>query len=172
MQTGRLAQQVLTMQEMVFQEGIHRPAPSHVICAALHVLIGPAACCLVTAQVFLDISIKGQHIGRILISLFAKTSPRAAENFRQLCTGEAGVVPPGHEGAGSRYHLKAGVCISLLPGLLMIKHWVMQMSLEVTRRTLQLQRDAVRARCSNACAHICSASHASFHAGHSFLPHH
>jgi hypothetical protein len=75
-------------------------------CASVGTWYSSSTCYL--PQVFLDISIKGEHVGRILISLFAKTSPRAAENFRQLCTGEAGVVPPGHEGAGSRYHLKAG----------------------------------------------------------------
>ena len=41
--------------------------------------------------------------------LFPDISPRAAENFRQLCTGEAGVVPTspeGREGAGKPYHFK------------------------------------------------------------------
>jgi hypothetical protein len=37
--------------------------------------------------VYLDVAIKGRHIGRILIVLFTKESPRAAENFRALCTG-------------------------------------------------------------------------------------
>jgi peptidyl-prolyl isomerase D len=42
--------------------------------------------------VYLDVAIKGKHVGRILIVLFTKDSPRAAENFRALCTGR--FVPP------------------------------------------------------------------------------
>lgn len=38
--------------------------------------------------VFLDLSIKKQHVGRVEIVLFSDTSPLASENFRQLCTGE------------------------------------------------------------------------------------
>eukprot|EP00798_Chlamydomonas_sp_ICE-L_P031087 gene31087-6213_t len=56
--------------------------------------------------VFLDVAIKGKPIGRIKILLFAKDSPRAAENFRALCTGEKGVVPSGRQGAGKSYHFK------------------------------------------------------------------
>lgn len=44
--------------------------------------------------------------GRIEIVLFPDTSPRAAENFRRLCTGEAGVVPHGRPGAGRRLWLR------------------------------------------------------------------
>ena len=40
--------------------------------------------------------------------LFTDISPRSAENFRQLCTGEAGTVPTGQgrEGEGKAYHFK------------------------------------------------------------------
>lgn len=38
--------------------------------------------------VFFDISIGGQPAGRIKMELFADTTPKTAENFRQLCTGE------------------------------------------------------------------------------------
>jgi peptidyl-prolyl isomerase D len=37
--------------------------------------------------VYLDVAIKGKPVGRIHLVLFTKQSPRAAENFRQLCTG-------------------------------------------------------------------------------------
>mmetsp|Transcript_44655 Transcript_44655/g.113025 ORF Transcript_44655/g.113025 Transcript_44655/m.113025 type:complete len:391 (-) Transcript_44655:100-1272(-) len=57
-------------------------------------------------MVWLDISIKGRYVGRVTIVLFNKESPRAAENYRQLITGERGVAPAGHEGAGKPYHLK------------------------------------------------------------------
>lgn len=38
--------------------------------------------------VFLDISIAGNPMGRLKIEIFADVVPRAAENFRQFCTGE------------------------------------------------------------------------------------
>jgi len=41
-------------------------------------------------RVFFDISIGGTAAGRIEFELFADVTPRTAENFRQLCTGEAG----------------------------------------------------------------------------------
>ncbi|KAL6773862.1 CYN52B [Auxenochlorella protothecoides x Auxenochlorella symbiontica] len=56
--------------------------------------------------VFLDVAIKGTPQGRIEAVLFPDVSPRSAENFRQLCTGEKGTVPEGREGAGMAYHFK------------------------------------------------------------------
>ena len=53
-----------------------------------------------------QVAIKGTYIGRMEFVLFAKQSPRAAESFRLMCTGEAGVAPEGHEGAGKPYHFK------------------------------------------------------------------
>lgn len=41
-------------------------------------------------QVYLDISIGGQHAGRIRIMLRADVVPKTAENFRALCTHEKG----------------------------------------------------------------------------------
>ncbi len=40
---------------------------------------------------FFDVTIGGQAAGKIVFELFADAAPRTAENFRQLCTGEAGV---------------------------------------------------------------------------------
>ena len=57
-------------------------------------------------RVFFDIEIDGQPVGRIVFVLYATEAPRAAENFRALCTGEKGIVPRGHEGAGKPYHFK------------------------------------------------------------------
>lgn len=37
--------------------------------------------------VYLDIAIKGNYVGRVKIVLFKNEAPRAAENFRALCTG-------------------------------------------------------------------------------------
>lgn len=45
---------------------------------------------VVTALVFLDITIGGKSAGRIEIELFGKIAPKTTENFRALCTGEKG----------------------------------------------------------------------------------
>eukprot|EP00343_Euplotes_focardii_P007291 CAMPEP_0205819918 /NCGR_PEP_ID=MMETSP0206-20130828/2433_1 /ASSEMBLY_ACC=CAM_ASM_000279 /TAXON_ID=36767 /ORGANISM="Euplotes focardii, Strain TN1" /LENGTH=172 /DNA_ID=CAMNT_0053114035 /DNA_START=41 /DNA_END=559 /DNA_ORIENTATION=+ len=39
---------------------------------------------------FFDITIGGSPAGRIVFELYADTTPRTAENFRALCTGEKG----------------------------------------------------------------------------------
>ncbi|KAE8390659.1 peptidyl-prolyl cis-trans isomerase H [Aspergillus alliaceus] len=39
--------------------------------------------------VFFDITLGGESLGRIKMELFASTTPRTAENFRQFCTGES-----------------------------------------------------------------------------------
>lgn len=44
----------------------------------------------ITKTVFLDVSIAGEDAGRIEIGLYGDVVPKTAENFRQLCTGEAG----------------------------------------------------------------------------------
>lgn len=43
--------------------------------------------------VYFDVAIKGTHIGRIKMVLFTKEAPRAAENFRALCTGTTTCLP-------------------------------------------------------------------------------
>lgn len=51
--------------------------------------------------VFLDVSIGEHAVGRITLELFADVTPRTAENFRQLCTGEfrKDGKPVGYKGA-------------------------------------------------------------------------
>mgnify|MGYP006159402733 CR=1 FL=1 len=44
----------------------------------------------VTNTVFFDVTIGGEPAGRIEMGLFGGVVPRTAENFRALCTGEAG----------------------------------------------------------------------------------
>ncbi|XP_072296375.1 peptidyl-prolyl cis-trans isomerase D [Eucyclogobius newberryi] len=42
-------------------------------------------------RVFFDVDIGGEKAGRIVLELFADVTPRTAENFRALCTGEKGI---------------------------------------------------------------------------------
>ncbi|MQL85908.1 hypothetical protein Taro_018434 [Colocasia esculenta] len=42
-------------------------------------------------KVFLDMSIGGASASRIVMDLFADVTPKTAESFRELCTGEKGV---------------------------------------------------------------------------------
>jgi hypothetical protein len=57
-------------------------------------------------NVFFDISIGGKPQGRLVMELFADVVPKTAENFRQLCTGEAGVGKSGKplHYKGSKFH--------------------------------------------------------------------
>ncbi|OEL17915.1 Peptidyl-prolyl cis-trans isomerase CYP19-4 [Dichanthelium oligosanthes] len=49
----------------------------------------------VTAKTFFDIQIDGKPAGPIVLGLFGKTVPKAADNLRALCTGEKGVDKQG-----------------------------------------------------------------------------
>ena len=58
----------------------HPPLSTHPLCL-------PCVPCRPCFQVFLDVAIDGQSVGRIELVLFMKESPRAAENMRVLCSG-------------------------------------------------------------------------------------
>jgi len=57
-------------------------------------------------RVFFDITIGGKPTGRVVIELFADATPKTAENFRALCTGEKGVGKQGKplHFKGSTFH--------------------------------------------------------------------
>ncbi len=63
------------------------------------VWIGPLPRC------FLDITISGVPVGRIVVELFANRVPKTAENFRSLCVGDKGNAT-----TGEKLHYK-GSCI-------------------------------------------------------------
>lgn len=46
---------------------------------------------------FFDIAINGVDSGRIVIELFNDVTPKTSENFRKLCTGEAGMGNQGKQ---------------------------------------------------------------------------
>ncbi|GLI80523.1 peptidyl-prolyl cis-trans isomerase H [Penicillium ochrochloron] len=55
--------------------------------------------------VFFDLALAGEALGRIKMELFANTTPKTAENFRQFCTGESKNPkgqPQGYK--GSKFH--------------------------------------------------------------------
>ncbi|KAF7993657.1 hypothetical protein HCN44_010252 [Aphidius gifuensis] len=45
----------------------------------------------VNPRVFFDIEVGGLQMGRIIFELYADKQPKTCENFRALCTGEAGI---------------------------------------------------------------------------------
>ena len=57
-------------------------------------------------HVFFDITIGGQAAGRVTMELYADKTPKTAENFRALCTGEKGVGKSGKplHFKGSSFH--------------------------------------------------------------------
>ena len=57
-------------------------------------------------RVFFDIAIGGKPAGRINMNLYADVTPKTAENFRALCTGEKGVGSQGKplHYQGSSFH--------------------------------------------------------------------
>lgn len=64
-------------------------------------------------KVFLDIEIGGKAKGKLVFRLFSKTTPKTAENFRALCTGEMG---KGKE--GKPLHYKGCKFHRVIPGFM------------------------------------------------------
>merc|ERR1712164_203958 len=70
--------------------------------------------------VFFDMEIGGAPAGRIEFELFADVTPKCAENFRALCTGEKGVGKSGKplHYKGSKFHGENFIKKHNKPGLL------------------------------------------------------
>ncbi|XP_074310418.1 peptidyl-prolyl cis-trans isomerase 1-like [Silene latifolia] len=64
-------------------------------------------------KVFFDITIGATAAGRIVMELYADTTPRTAENFRALCTGEKGVGR-----SGKPLHFKGSAFHRVIPGFM------------------------------------------------------
>jgi peptidylprolyl isomerase len=61
-------------------------------------------------RVFFDITIGGEPAGRIVMELRADVTPKTAENFRALCTGEKGMGR-----AGKPLHYKGSAFHRIIP---------------------------------------------------------
>ncbi|KAJ6824224.1 peptidyl-prolyl cis-trans isomerase-like [Iris pallida] len=64
-------------------------------------------------KVFFDMTIGGAPAGRIVMELYADTTPRTAENFRALCTGEKGTGR-----SGKPIHYKGSPFHCVIPGFM------------------------------------------------------
>ncbi|TXG47719.1 hypothetical protein EZV62_027013 [Acer yangbiense] len=62
-------------------------------------------------RVFFDLSIDGIPAGRMVMELFADSTPITAENFRALCTGEKGIGT-----VGKPLHYKGSTFHRVIPG--------------------------------------------------------
>ncbi|KAE8008699.1 hypothetical protein FH972_005188 [Carpinus fangiana] len=67
-------------------------------------------------KVFFDMEIGNQPAGRIVMELYADTTPRTAENFRALCTGEKG-----NGRSGKPLHYKKSSFHRVVEGLDVVK---------------------------------------------------
>lgn len=65
-------------------------------------------------KVFFDISINNKEAGRIIMTLFNDKTPKTAENFRALCTGEKGIGK-----SGKPLHYKNSIFHRIIPNFML-----------------------------------------------------
>ena len=65
------------------------------------------------AIVYFDMSIGGKAAGRVIFELFSDVTPKCAENFRCLCTGERG-----RGRSGKNLHFKGSSFHRIIPGFM------------------------------------------------------
>ncbi len=68
-----------------------------------------------SSNVFLDLQIDSEPIGRLEFELFVKDLPKTCENFRALCTGEKGYSLSEPE---TRLHYKGSKLHRVIPGFI------------------------------------------------------
>jgi peptidylprolyl isomerase len=64
-------------------------------------------------RVYFDMEIGGVKAGRIVMELFSNLTPKTAENFRALCTGEKGTGK-----SGCKLHYKNSIFHRVIPGFM------------------------------------------------------
>lgn len=64
-------------------------------------------------KVFFDILIGKNKAGRVVMELFSDVTPKTAENFRALCTGEKGIG-----NSGKPLHYKGSAFHRIIPGFM------------------------------------------------------
>eukprot|EP01018_Ginkgo_biloba_P029424 Gb_41343 [translate_table: standard] len=64
-------------------------------------------------KVFFDMLIGKAKAGRVMIELFSDVTPKTAENFRCLCTGEKGIGK-----SGKPLHYKGSIFHRVIPGFM------------------------------------------------------
>ncbi|CAL9172480.1 peptidyl-prolyl cis-trans isomerase [Musa acuminata AAA Group] len=64
-------------------------------------------------RVYFDMSVGGSPVGRIVMELYADVTPKTAENFRALCTGEKGMGR-----SGKPLHYKGSSFHRVIPGFM------------------------------------------------------
>lgn len=62
--------------------------------------------------VFMDVSIDGDPVKRMVFELFHDVAPKTAENFRALCTGERGIS----SNTGKLLHYKGSFFHQIMKG--------------------------------------------------------
>uniref|UniRef100_A0A0C9RX79 Peptidyl-prolyl cis-trans isomerase n=1 Tax=Wollemia nobilis TaxID=56998 RepID=A0A0C9RX79_9CONI len=68
---------------------------------------------MANSKVFFEMQVGGNPAGRIVIELFGDVTPKTAENFRALCTGEKGMGR-----SGKPLHYKGSIFHRVIPGFM------------------------------------------------------